>query len=138
MHPHTHTPSHTHTLTCPDTHILIPTPSPHTPTPSHSPHTPLHRQRSEVEGRQKRLLEEETELNSRQEVQNAQEQSVWNFVTKYRLVALCTVYLASNPGFPFQISIFLQSCKTKSGMEILDSRLGVHHHSNLVSIEMDG
>lgn len=34
------------------------------------------------------------------------------------------VGLASNPGFPFWISKFLQSCETKSGMETLGARLG--------------
>ena len=112
-----------------------------------------------MEGKQKQLLEEETELNSRQEVQHDTVcPEIRNKMSASSLM-YCTPSLESRlsvPDFVLQLwrkideprlsipdlscsfgekSIFLQSCETKSGTESLDSRLGVHHHSNLVSIE---
>ena len=114
--------SHTNTLT-PHTHTLV-----------LSTHSHIHADRDQKwrEGRNDCWRRK---LNSTPDKRYKVTRSVWKFVTKCRLVALCTVHLALNPCFLFRISIFLQSCKTKSGTESLDSRLGVHHHSNLVSIE---
>ena len=86
-----------------------------------------------MEGKQKRLLEEETELNSRQEVQS--DTVCLEIRNEMPASSLMYCTLSLEPMFSVRISIFLQSCKTKSGTESLDSRLGVHHHSNLVSIE---